>query len=166
MICLSVGHGRWVCLTWRWTVWPRSCLVPWWWSRWSWWDCSTLPAVGTSRSFASCCSSLRSCPLGANLTPSSHNVTCISCVFTRRQGVKKLFLCVFVLVQFTCQSGHGKDGFQLDDQERLQNSRDDGEGEHHTWRTWTHILPPDGQNRLAHRESSDKADYLLFIWHL
>lgn len=71
MICLSVGHGRWVCLTWRWTAWPRSCLVPWWWSRWSWWDCSTLPAAGTSRSFASCSSSLRSCPLGANSTPVS-----------------------------------------------------------------------------------------------
>lgn len=138
----SVGHYRWVCLTWRWTVWPRSCSGPWWWSRWSWWDCSTLPAVGTSKSFASCCSSLRLSPLGANSTLFLHYITCICCFFFFTCNYYKWFLCVFV--QFTCQSGHGKDGFQLDDQERLQNPRDDGEGEHHTWRTWTHILPPDG----------------------
>lgn len=61
----SVSRDRWVCLTWRWTVWLRSCLVPWWWCHWSWWPCSTSLAVGTSRSFASCCSSLTLCPLGA-----------------------------------------------------------------------------------------------------
>lgn len=61
----SVAHARWVCLTWRWTVWLRSCLGPLWWCHWSWWPSNTSLAVGIFRSFASCYSSLQLFPLGA-----------------------------------------------------------------------------------------------------
>lgn len=71
-----VAHGRWVYLTWKSTVWLRSCLGPWWWCRWSWWACSTLLAVGTCRSFAFCCSSLKLCPLGA-ISNSQYSFICM-----------------------------------------------------------------------------------------
>lgn len=76
-----VARGRWVYLTWKSTVWLRSCLGPWWWCRWSWWACSTLLAVGTCRSFAFCCSSLKLCPLGA-ISNFQHPFTCMFWTFS------------------------------------------------------------------------------------
>lgn len=76
ILSAPVARGRWVYLTWKSTVWPRSCLGPWWWCPWSWWACSTSLAVGTCRSFAFCCSSLKLCPLGA-ISNSQNSFICM-----------------------------------------------------------------------------------------
>lgn len=76
IMSVLVAHVRWVCLTWKSTVWLRSCSGPWWWCLWSWWACSTLLAVGTCRFSASCCSSLKLCPLGA-ISNVPHSVICL-----------------------------------------------------------------------------------------
>lgn len=49
----------------------------------------------------------------------------------------------FFFLQSACESGHGKDGFQLDDQERLQDPRDSGAGEYDTRAAGAHLLPAD-----------------------
>lgn len=59
--------------------------------------------------------------------------------------IRALISCLifFFFLQSACESGHGKDGFQLDDQERLQDPRDSGAGEYDTRAAGAHLLPAD-----------------------
>lgn len=98
--CMShIGCCRLACLTWKWTVWRRSCLVLWWWCHWSWWLCSTSLVAGISRSSASFCSSPTSSLSGKSVFSFSVKSKAASFSLTHKVGQFEGFVSAFRCVR-------------------------------------------------------------------